>query len=80
MSETADRSCPDCRGALHEIKLIDRGGGDTAIYEHASIRYALPEARRNFWTGAFPVEGKLAAYMCDGCARVFLYGIPKSEG
>jgi hypothetical protein len=63
-----------------EIKLIDRGGGTAfAPREHGEIHYTVPEARRSFWTGAFPHEGKLAAYMCQGCARIALYGVPHKD-
>jgi hypothetical protein len=36
-----------------------------------------PEAKRSFWTGRYPIEGKVAACMCDDCGRILLYGEPR---
>jgi hypothetical protein len=38
------------------------------------IEYARPDAKRNFWTGRYPAEGTVSAFLCDGCGRVLLYG------
>jgi hypothetical protein len=78
MPGTDERPCPDCGGVMHAIKIIDRGGG-AFRRERGVIYYTVPEARRSFWTGEFPIEGKLAAYMCQGCARILLYGVPLKE-
>jgi hypothetical protein len=39
--------------------------------------YMAPEAKRSFWTGRLPVEGKVTPYMCDGCGRILMYGEPQ---
>jgi hypothetical protein len=70
-----DKKCPDCRGSLKEIKVIDKAGSVANL--HSELEYTVPEAHRSYWTGHFPVEGKIAAYMCDGCGRVLLYGHPR---
>jgi hypothetical protein len=45
------------------------------------LTYTVPEAKRSFWTGLFPAEGRVAACMCDGCGRILLYGAPReAEG
>jgi hypothetical protein len=57
---------------MHRIRLIDKahGGG------HNDLEYTVPEARRSFWMSRYPVEGRVGAYMCDGCGRLLLYGVP----
>jgi hypothetical protein len=57
---------------MHGIRLIDKTHGG----HHADLEYTLPEARRSFWLGVFPVEGKVRAYMCDHCGRILLFGEP----
>jgi hypothetical protein len=57
---------------MHEIRMLDKIHGGA----HSDMEYALPEAKRSRWRGRFPVEGKVVAYMCDGCARIVLYGEP----
>jgi hypothetical protein len=70
-----DSTCPDCGGTLDEIRIIDKahGGG------HQALEYALMESKRSFWMSRYPVEGKIAAYMCGGCGRVLLCGRPAAE-
>lgn len=65
-----DRTCPDCSGALHAIRIIDKAhnGG------HTQLEYTLPEARRSFWTGRYEIAGKVTAYLCESCGRIVLYG------
>jgi hypothetical protein len=73
MTTAPKQLCPDCQLPAHEIRLTF-GPGFTNISE---ITYSLPESRPSFWTSSVPVEGSLAAYLCDQCGRVMLYGIPK---
>jgi hypothetical protein len=35
-----------------------------------------PEAKQSFWTGRYPVEGRIVAFICEGCGRILLYGEP----
>lgn len=65
------KSCPDCQHSLVEIRLIDKTGEYSS---HARLEYTSREASRSFWSGRFPVEGKISAYMCGGCGRILLYG------
>jgi len=73
-----ERKCPDCRGSLEEIRLVDKttvsGGG------HHDLEYTVPEAKRSFWDQKFPVAGKDDALMCQSCGRITLYGQPSSPG
>ena len=57
---------------LREIKLIDKGHFNT----HGELQYAAGDARTRFWSREFPVEGKVAALMCQLCGRIALYGAP----
>ena len=65
------KTCPDCDRTLTAIQIIDKKG--VGITPHGVLEYAVSEAKRNKWTGQFPVEGSLHAYMCDGCGRALLY-------
>jgi hypothetical protein len=66
MPETEERSCPDCGGVMHGIKILDRGGRYNFASETDVIEYAVPEARRSFWTGRFPVEGRVGGVHVPG--------------
>ncbi len=78
--DTDEKKCPDCGRPLKAIKIVDnaRRGG---IPTQGELTYTAPEAKRSFWTGLFPAEGRVAAFMCDGCGRILLYGEPhEAEG
>jgi hypothetical protein len=60
---------------MHRIRLLDK----THYNVHAALEYAVPDAKRGFWTGRFPIEGRVGAFMCDSCGRLVLYGIPYHE-
>jgi hypothetical protein len=72
MAQARKRECPECQGPMYRIRLIDKAHGQS----HAELEYTVPQAHRSFWLGQYPVEGRVAAYMCDHCGRVLLYGIP----
>ena len=69
-----DKRCPDCGHTLQRIQMIDK-----VQTGHSYPEYAVGEAERSFWTAKFPVEGRIASYMCGQCGRIMLYGEPKSE-
>ncbi|MFM2303518.1 MAG: hypothetical protein RLZZ135_927 [Cyanobacteriota bacterium] len=75
MSDTTIRKCPDCKGAMKEIKIIDK----TYPILHASLEYAVPGSKKSFWTGMWPIEGKVDALMCETCGRILLYGRPTGK-
>ena len=52
------------------IRIIDKGA-DTRHYD---FEYSVSDADRSFWTGHYPVAGKVVAYMCDNCARILMFG------
>ena len=68
------RTCLECGGAMQEIKLIDKGHFNT----HCELQYAASDTRTGFWSGGFPVEGKITALMCQLCGRIALYGVPEA--
>lgn len=74
MSTNERAACTDCGGALHAIQILERGHLNSL---QTGLKYTLPEAKRSFWTGRFPVEGDVAALICEKCGRILLYGIPK---
>ncbi len=75
--DITDKKCPDCGHTLKAIKILDnaRHGVRPAQGE---LTYMAPEAKQSFWTGRYPVEGRVAACMCDSCGRILLYGEPRA--
>lgn len=67
------RDCPDCRRMMHPIRIVDKGES----YRHSELEYAAAESARSFWTGQFPIAGRLSAFMCDSCGRVLFFAEPK---
>jgi hypothetical protein len=72
---TDEKQCGDCGATLAAIRLIDKGH----FSAHNDVEYALAEAKRGIWTGNFPVEGKVAAFICPQCGRITHFGVPKSK-
>jgi hypothetical protein len=58
------------------IRVLDNTGG-IGTPGHCELGYTVPDAKRSVWTGFFPVEGTVAAFMCEGCGRILLYGKPR---
>jgi hypothetical protein len=69
---TDDRRCFECGEAMQSVRLLDKAGGRS----HHDMEYAAPEAKRSFFFGAYPAEGKVAAWLCSGCGRLALYAEP----
>ena len=72
-----DKKCPDCGGPMKSITIIDKTAKGGGRPQHTELEYTVPEKKRSIWTGLLPIEGKITAYMCDGCGRVLLYGQPR---
>lgn len=53
--------------------MIDRSHAGA----HQELCYAAADARVRFWTGGFPIEGKVTGLICTACGRIALYGVPK---
>ena len=71
---TPNRSCPDCRGVMQPIKLIDH----TRSVIDTELSYTAADAQQG-WFGGFPVAGTVCAQMCCDCGRILLYGEPAKE-
>ncbi len=69
MISDIERECPDCEHSMTEIRLLDRTYGG-----EGDVEYTIPNVKRSFWTSRYPVTGKVAAFMCDECGRIVLYG------
>ncbi len=65
-------ACDSCNSDMHPIKLIDKSHGKM----HTDFEYAPADAARSFWTGRYPIEGKVEAYLCAGCGRIAMFGRP----
>lgn len=63
--------CEDCDDSMQKIELIDRGHNGVNF----DFEYRLEDSRPSFWTGRYPVAGKVHAYMCRKCGRIRLYGM-----
>lgn len=65
------RRCPDCGGELGDVSLATPGAP-------AGLTYAEPSKAKGLWnkmTERRPF-GSVHALMCQGCHRIFLYGVP----
>jgi hypothetical protein len=66
------RTCPDCPTTLQGTS-----GSTSRIPAPTDSNYALSEAKRGFWTGAYPVEGRVEALMYPSCIRIGPLGVAK---
>ena len=72
--------CPDCSGALHEIKILDTESAITNKNGLFDLIYTDPDATRSMLGfGKLPIRGDVTAVMCDACGRILLYGIPRES-
>ncbi|QDT48723.1 hypothetical protein Pan258_27680 [Symmachiella dynata] len=67
-----DKPCPDCDGTLKAVRLIDNDFG-----RQREVEYTVPDAKKDFGSSRFPIEGKVAAFLCDSCGRMLFYGQSK---
>ena len=63
--------CSDCGGVAHEIRLIDKSNYGA----QDNFAYTLPEEKVKFWTGSYPVKGRVTAFLCEACGRIIHYGV-----
>lgn len=73
--------CPDCRGELRPIKIVDATGRalDAGI-SHVELAYASPLAEQSGLSGTIPTSGNVRAKLCRNCTRIFLYGSRSAGG
>ena len=59
---------------MQAIRIVTK---DMGLRKDDDLEYTVAGAKRSFWTGRLPVEGTIAAFMCDDCGRILLYGRPR---
>lgn len=74
MNDQKARTCPECSCTVHEIKIVDKGGGNASL----PLEYAAVDAQPGFWNSKVTMAGDVKAFMCQGCGLIKLYGVPKS--
>ena len=68
-------TCGDCGGILRPIRVVEQDHR-----AHHLLKYSAVNAKPDWFFGAYPVEGHLAAEMCESCGRVVFRAVPKSAG
>lgn len=71
MSET-HQTCIECDGTTHPIKVIELGHS-----KQQPLKYTAIDAKPSWIHGSYPIEGHLAAEMCESCGRVTFRAVPK---
>jgi hypothetical protein len=66
------KKCVECGGATRPIRVVDAGHYNM----HHHLSYAAVGAEQGWFTGQFPVQGHLAAEMCEACGRVAFRAVP----
>ena len=74
-----EKNCSDCGDILRRVKILDATGpgfkGDGI--HHRELSYAAMKSQPSLFLGAVSKEGTVVAMICEGCGRIFLYGMPK---
>ncbi len=73
MSE-ASPNCIECGGANHPIRVVD------GRWKQHPLKYAAIDSQPSWFFGMYPVEGYLAAELCESCGRVTFRAVPKEHG
>ena len=73
------RTCHDCGIELQPIRLLDATppGFNMQGAAQVDLKYALPDARKSFWTGMIPVAGVVQGMACPQCGLIQLYAMEK---
>lgn len=71
----ASRSCIECGGATYPIRVVEQDHK-----YHDTLKYAAIDAHRSWFIGRYPVEGHLAAELCESCGRVSFRAVPTEPG
>jgi hypothetical protein len=71
----ATATCGECGGVLRPIRVVEQDH-----QKHFMLKYAAVNAKPGWYFGAYPVEGHLAAELCEACGRVSFRAVPKSAG
>jgi hypothetical protein len=69
------QTCPDCKGDLKAIKLLDKWGAVMERKVFEELTYASGGAEpQGFFVESYKPEGTVRAMMCTSCRRIYLYG------
>ena len=70
--------CPDCKGELRPIQLIDatHPGWGSAGAAQIELRYAGVDTPRSSFMGAIKALGIVRGAICPECGRILLHGEP----
>lgn len=63
------RRCLECGSETHPIRLLDQAHHRG----HLEPEYTAIDEKRNWFSGRFPVQGKVGAELCSACGRIVLY-------
>jgi predicted RNA-binding Zn-ribbon protein involved in translation (DUF1610 family) len=73
MSNSAlERNCPDCGEILSAIRIVTVPVSAVLGGAQQELGYSVHE-KRSFWTGQFPIDGKVESLLCPACGRVFFF-------
>jgi ssDNA-binding Zn-finger/Zn-ribbon topoisomerase 1 len=81
MSFIGKQNCPDCDGSMKQIDIIDKATS-TSLFsrpKQTALQYLISGGKKNFFTGQYPIKGRVCAIMCDTCNRILLYGVPNGR-
>jgi hypothetical protein len=71
MSESI-QECIECGGETHPIQVIELGHS-----KQQTLKYTAIDAKPSWIHGSYPIEGHLAAELCESCGRVTFRAVPK---
>ena len=71
MSEITE-DCVECGGATHPIQVVEQDHR-----KQYTLKYTAIDAKPSWFLGIYPVEGHLAAELCESCGRVTFRAVPK---
>jgi hypothetical protein len=76
MSKDQERqTCPDCKGQLQAIKLLDKWGAVMERKVFEELRYTSGDAEpQGIFVDSYEPQGTVRAVMCTSCRRIYLYG------
>jgi hypothetical protein len=83
MPDFYERKCPDCQSTMSPIQILDNtvsalGLGSFNMAEQRTLEYVTPGAKASFLDGTVTPKGEVVALMCDRCARILLFGRPRT--
>jgi len=68
------KKCIECGSPTHPIRVLDEGREGGHLHQPG---YAAIDSKRSWFFGRYPIEGELAAELCESCGRVTFRAVPK---